>query len=37
MRFLMCSSAQIKKSDMGKTCGMFVGEERCIHSSGGET
>jgi hypothetical protein len=31
------SSAQMKKNDVGRTCGTFVGEERYIQGSGGET
>jgi hypothetical protein len=31
------SSAQIKKNDKGRACSMFVGEERYMLGSGGET
>jgi hypothetical protein len=28
---------QVKKTEMGRTCGMYGGEERCIQGFNGET
>jgi len=34
---LYCSSVdQIEKNEIGIACGMYGGEERCIHGFGGE-
>jgi hypothetical protein len=31
------SGDQVKKTEMGRTCGMYVGEERCVQDFSGET
>jgi hypothetical protein len=31
------SGAQVKKTEMGRTCGTYGGEERCIQGFSGET
>jgi hypothetical protein len=31
------SGDQVKKTEMGRTCGTFGGEERCIQGFSGET
>jgi hypothetical protein len=31
------SGDQVKKTEMGRTCGIYGGEERCIQGFSGET
>jgi hypothetical protein len=35
--FTKCSGDLIKKNEMGRACGTYGGEERCIQVFGGDT
>jgi hypothetical protein len=34
---MLCTPHQVKKTEMGRTCGTYGGEEECIQGFSGET